>query len=551
MNISNKKALRFFAFALALLSAFGLFSGRRVYAEKIYPDVDTAKLKALIDLVNESVYDLKHGYDSSSGVSFSTVAADVSSLMITEDAFQNYINSLGLGVPYFFNVVSFWSTYYTKNSVSYVNKIAFRYDDTNVSSVHAKFAVLNNYVDNVLLGIRDSWSELEKCLYVHDVVAADFIYDYAVEIYDIYNIIYYKKGVCEAGTHLTNYILDKAGVGVDNISSEDPDINHIWNAAKINGYWYNFDTTWDRTGVEVYNRISHEYFLSSDSFFEADGNHGSDFGSILGNVTCSNTKYNTNFIKKIVSRCVYYNGVWYFVYKNASNNVYFAKSSDMTSYENISTLENKWYVSGSTGTYYPGWYGGLFLYGNKVIYSTPTKVMAYNCDTNTTSTLYNYSGTKKIYGCYQDGAKCKIALDTTPYFSAPSSTISFNLPAVPSAPAGFSSGEFAENIPAGTLVKNLYASYGFTVYDESSLDRVYTGLEIWNGTNVYTISISGDFDRDGLISSDDVCYVIKNLSSKKSYPVVKEYDYDNDGVFGFGDATYLLKHIFTPAAYEI
>ena len=62
--------------------------------------------------------------------------------------------------------------------------------------------------------------------------------------------------------------LNKAGVETRLITGhsgegDGPD-NHMWNAVKLDGEWYNLDITWDDLGQGGKN---YDYFLKSDSSF--------------------------------------------------------------------------------------------------------------------------------------------------------------------------------------------------------------------------------------------------------------------------------------------
>lgn len=81
------------------------------------------------------------------------------------------------------------------------------------------------------------------------------------------NLIYGKGGTCEAYAGAYHYLCELTGITVDEAATE----NHIWNQIKINGKWYNVDTTNDDScnddplsnEVEFFDT---EYFMKSDNY---------------------------------------------------------------------------------------------------------------------------------------------------------------------------------------------------------------------------------------------------------------------------------------------
>lgn len=85
------------------------------------------------------------------------------------------------------------------------------------------------------------------------------------------NLIYGKGGTCEAYAGAYHYLCRLTGITVDEVATED----HIWNQIKINGKWYNVDTTNDDScnddplsnETEFFDT---EYFMKSDKYSIAD-----------------------------------------------------------------------------------------------------------------------------------------------------------------------------------------------------------------------------------------------------------------------------------------
>lgn len=143
----------------------------------------------------------------------------------------------------------------------------------------AGFAKAKAFYDGALKAIVDQvpqdFSDVEKVLFIHDYLAANYEYDNSHTIYDAYNFLKEGKGVCQAYMLTFSALMDKLGIPVSYVESDL--LNHTWNVVKLGDNWYHVDVTWDDPvrGIDINNQMTrpsmdiagtadHSYFLLSD-----------------------------------------------------------------------------------------------------------------------------------------------------------------------------------------------------------------------------------------------------------------------------------------------
>ena len=113
-------------------------------------------------------------------------------------------------------------------------------------------------------------SDYDTVKNVHDYLIENFEYDHKTSMVNHTDIDGFRDGVmvCSGYGLAAYYLLNKAGVETRIITGYGGDgtgaLNHMWNAVKLDGKWYNLDITWDDLGQggKIYT-----YFLKSDDRF--------------------------------------------------------------------------------------------------------------------------------------------------------------------------------------------------------------------------------------------------------------------------------------------
>ena len=104
-------------------------------------------------------------------------------------------------------------------------------------------------------------SQYKQIKNVHNYVVGQTKYDSReADRYSIYGVMYDGRAVCQGYAMTTYYLLKELGIDVHYVTGFTGGENHAWNKVKLNGKWYNLDTTWDDS-----SKISYRYFLVSDA----------------------------------------------------------------------------------------------------------------------------------------------------------------------------------------------------------------------------------------------------------------------------------------------
>ncbi|MVX64892.1 hypothetical protein GKZ28_14435 [Clostridium chromiireducens] len=150
----------------------------------------------------------------------------------------------------------------------YVNNL---YSDSDIAT---KKAELDSKIDSIISQFS-SYGDLRKVYEIHDYVNANVTYDHTVagstaptssidpntdlsdyiadtrqitqnnasffEAHSLYGAVMNGTAVCEGYAKLANVLLSKSGIEANIIVSN----SHAWNYVKVNGNYYQLDTTWD------------------------------------------------------------------------------------------------------------------------------------------------------------------------------------------------------------------------------------------------------------------------------------------------------------------
>ena len=322
------------------------------------------------------------------GVDRVGAVVSVASFNLTSD----YVTNQLIPVLFYSEAELFFieTTHYLQSSTDdVVQTLSFFYVDgvteETVPAMRAEFLTLT---DGILAQADPTWNEWEKIAFVHDYIALHYSYDYSLSIYDAYQLVTKETGVCQAYSLLTRYLLRGLGVGCECVSCRD--LNHEWNVVKIGSSWYHMDVTWDDWDDKgLYGQVSHAYFLSSDSFFDAGGHHSD--GGWSSPVRAPNGKYD-DFFSDVSTPFVF-----------APEAIYAINGNTLVSYdpvteefENLRALDLAWSVShgpfGIGGGTWKGIYAGLVYLNGKLYWNGNKKIYSYDPVTKEEPlVIYTYS----------------------------------------------------------------------------------------------------------------------------------------------------------------
>ena len=145
------------------------------------------------------------------------------------------------------------ATYDTVNTGLYDYQIVIQ--DANYPSVE-------QIVDTVAAQCQIECStDFEKALWLHDWILDHADYDYSYSYCSAEGVLARGKGTCEAYHRAYVMLLNKVGIQTGRITGN----GHVWTAVKMDGEWYQVDSTWDDMGVDYKDTYyEHMYFGLTD-----------------------------------------------------------------------------------------------------------------------------------------------------------------------------------------------------------------------------------------------------------------------------------------------
>ena len=196
----------------------------------------------------------------------------------------------------------------------YISKVSWSYNPTTmyVSKLNVTYtdefddAAFARATRQALSGITDGMSDMEKAIVLHDYLDVNCQYNTAMDNphrYSAYGALVDQNAVCQGYALAYKYLLNQVGIECLMVSSSE--LNHAWNMVKLNGEYYQVDTTWDDPVKDRLGRARHFYMFVSDSAFrEKDRGHDATDWQITKNgytvdYTATDTQYDDYFWKNV------------------------------------------------------------------------------------------------------------------------------------------------------------------------------------------------------------------------------------------------------------
>ncbi len=240
---------------------------------------------------------------------YSTDYLDISDYNLSYTEFEELYGSVVLNEPSLFYVstVSAYLEYDTKDHILAFSPI-YRYSKNRVRTMQEQ---IDEYVDGLMSGVEDEWSDAEKVLYVHDYIAKNAQYyngDNSYKGRNIYDVFVRGSSVCVGYSLGFQYIMDMMDIPCICITSD----THIWNMVEIDSNWYHVDITWDDMEFGNSDVVLHTMNLLSEYCLDvSDPPHEPyDYAMIA-----DSSKYDDYFWRDSASPVEYYNGYWYYTTK--------------------------------------------------------------------------------------------------------------------------------------------------------------------------------------------------------------------------------------------
>ena len=325
---------------------------------------------------------------------------DISEFNVTATQISYVMQRIRYRFPLIFYIDnSFYITWKDEETVSAISPIYTMTED----EVAEALEYVNTELDKIIATVPADLDYVEKAAYLHDYICLGFCYDVFgnERIYDIYNMLKNRYGVCDAYTRLYTVLLGKCGIEADGVWSNG--MAHSWCEIKLGGKWYCVDVTWDdpvneyadnsQMRSDFLGKANHNYFLKSTSQF---ANHDTNAEYYY---PATDTKFDGFDWHSVSTPFAFVDGETYMLLGNTVKRVDLSTNES----ETIFTINEKWPALG--GGYWNGFYSGLGFYNDKIIYNTAKNIVTLDPKTGDTETIFTLDAaeTDSIYGLYTIG----------------------------------------------------------------------------------------------------------------------------------------------------
>ena len=297
----KKKFLKIFCIVICLVIAFGSIEAEAVIEGSVLPKFNSVELiqnggiplcdsAPMFFSSNKTVTSAKQLLVEGLQNADEEIELSLAKLLADDLAglYQDIMNSH----PELFYVEFEYS--YTCDNSGFVSTVLPTYTMAN-DEIKKNKAEYSFELQKIVSQINPSLSDLEKIVFVHDYLCANFSYDKTESVFDSYTFFVNKTGVCQSYTLAFIAIMNELNINVGYAASDS--MNHIWNVVESDGDWYHVDVTWDDTYKQtVCGQVKHSNLLLSDYGIESTG-HENWVSNI--NYSCSDSTYDTYFWNEI------------------------------------------------------------------------------------------------------------------------------------------------------------------------------------------------------------------------------------------------------------
>ena len=321
---------------------------------------------------------------------------DVSSYGIPTDSLLKIFTETVNYYPELFDISSSIRYSYIGNSVySVIPEYVLTAEE-----YEAKMKTYNERLDYIASGAAPLKTDLEKILYIHNYLVANFEYDTSYKIYDVYNFLTTGTGVCQAYTQTFNALMHR--LGIECTSAINNPESHTWNIVRLDGEFYHIDCTHDDPINQSAGSVRYDLFLLSDSSITSYKSHTSWY-TVMYDAICDSSKYESGWVWNSSSSGIVNSGdKWYYIAETDERNSVLMSTEDFISGTAVDSFNSTYYEHGSTSSYYYGYYGGITAAGTTLYYSSLSDIRFYDTVTKETGTL-GINSEVSISSCRYDG----------------------------------------------------------------------------------------------------------------------------------------------------
>lgn len=203
----------------------------------------------------------KQVYDIFEGTAVSLLnKADFEGMSVTKAELENAVYAFDLYEPLYSYISLKDCVIHSRNGyVEYVD-MAYFYD----KSSHQKMTeAVRAAADRILAKITPDMTEYDVVKLIHDEIVKNCVYDENAQNRNFaYGALVDGRATCTGYAKAFNYLCNRAGIENTCAFGMAGGEGHMWNMVKLDGEWYEIDTTWDDSLSEGFEDfIYYDYFL--------------------------------------------------------------------------------------------------------------------------------------------------------------------------------------------------------------------------------------------------------------------------------------------------
>ena len=268
-------------------------------------------------------------------------------------------------------------------------------------SYQSRKTELDRAAADIISDIDSSWSDVQKALYVHDVIAVGTTYNEGNDTRSAYEVLVGKDGLCVAYAMAYKYIMDKLGIECTIVM--DSEINHSWNMIRTNGKWYHVDVTWDDMIPNFEGLVYHDYFMVSDEKVHEGRNPHT--GTVTHGYQASDKSMDDMFWRRSDTRIIPDTAdKWYYIDNTEGKLCTYSWKKGANAV--VDDIGMKWYSDENRNKYWLHCFARLARCGDILYYNSPDSIYSYDITTKEKKRVkrYSFSGTTALYGLHaRDG----------------------------------------------------------------------------------------------------------------------------------------------------
>ena len=357
-----------------ILQEGGLFAPNSQLSSEQKKGAKDAGREVYLEEAEALLYAAAAGWDGSTD----SITVDISEISCpTSDIWDIWINVLNDNPDLFYMG---YMTYDSSDGIVTSVTLVVNTEDYSFQDVE----VFRNKTNRILTGVESSWTDEQKALYVHDYLVTHCEYDLTYSNYSAYDAIISESCVCQGYALAYCFLLQKCGVECEIVTSWA--LNHAWNLVTIGSAQYYVDCTWDDPVANASETLYQDFcrhvnFLRSRDGLISTRHNSTDWVDGDGNDVYNNVKTGTAYESAWWNSCnsaIPHVGNKWAYFQGGDSGVYIHDYSTGKN-SRLFTLSGKWYVWGSTSSYYTG-YSHLAAYGKQFYISTADKIYRFTSD---------------------------------------------------------------------------------------------------------------------------------------------------------------------------